>query len=183
MTLQDIIWALTLLGVGFIALVFAYIVANAGKPADDAGRTRLARRFAAMQKGWFALLLLGFAVGTWATLRHFPIPPQHGALGAEQTVQVTGYMWRWEIEPGTVRAGSPVEFRVTSADVNHGFGLYAPDGHMLTQTQAMPKYTNRILHTFDEPGTYTVHCLEYCGVGHAPMKATVEVVAASAEED
>ena len=182
MTLQDIIWTLTLLGVGFIALVFAYVVAGAGKPAGDAERGRFGRRFATIQKWWFALLLFTFAVGTWATLRHFPIPLQHGSLGAEQTVDVTGHMWRWEIEPGTVRAGSPVEFRVTSADVNHGFAVYAPDGHMVTQTQAMPRYTNRILHIFDEAGTYTVHCLEYCGVGHAPMKAALEVVAAGGED-
>ena len=177
MILQDTIWTLTLLGVGFIALVFAYVVANAGKPAGAARGP-----FAAIQKWWFALLLIAFAVGTWATLRQFPIPPQHGELAAAQTVHVTGHMWRWEIEPETVQAGSPVEIRVTSADVNHGFGLYAPDGHMVTQTQAMPKYVNKILYTFDAPGTYTVHCLEYCGVGHAPMKASMEVVAAGGED-
>jgi cytochrome c oxidase subunit 2 len=80
-----------------------------------------------------------------------------------------------------VKAGSVVEFRVTSDDVNHGFAIYAPDGLIVTQTQAMPGYTNKLLHTFKEPGTYTVQCLEYCGLGHAPMKTTLQVVAAKGE--
>jgi cytochrome c oxidase subunit 2 len=37
------------------------------------------------------------------------------------------------------------------------------------------------VYTFDQPGTYTVQCLEYCGLGHAPMKATFEVVATKGE--
>ncbi|MBS0570042.1 MAG: cytochrome oxidase, partial [Proteobacteria bacterium] len=78
----------------------------------------------------------------------------------------------------TLTAGSPVEFRVTSADVNHGFAIYAPDGRIAIQTQAMPGFTNKILYTFTQPGTYKVMCLEYCGLGHAPMTAQFEVVAA-----
>lgn len=61
--------------------------------------------------------------------------------------------------------------------MNHGFGVYAPDGRIVTQTQAMPGYTNRLVHTFEEPGIYTVQCIEYCGVGHGPMRATFEVLA------
>ena len=78
-----------------------------------------------------------------------------------------------------MQAGTPVEFRVTSSDVNHGFAIYAPDGRIATQTQAMPGYTNKLVHTFTEPGTYTVMCLEYCGIGHAPMTATLTVAPAN----
>ena len=175
MIAQNTIWTLALLGIGLISVVFIYVVANASKPPADQGGTTANR----LQAAWFAVLLVGFVAGSWATLRHYPIPAQEGSLGAEQVVEVTGHMWRWEIAPATIRVGSSVEFRVTSADVNHGFGVYAPDGHMVAQTQAMPEYVNRLLYTFDEPGIYTVHCLEYCGVGHAPMKASFEVVAAT----
>jgi cytochrome c oxidase subunit 2 len=129
----------------------------------------------------FAILFVGFVAGSWATLRHFPIPSQQGALSAQQVVDVVGRQWSWQVTPATVKAGSPVEFRVTSADVNHGFALYAPDGRIVTQTQAMPGYTNKLVYTFAEPGTYVVQCLEYCGLGHAPMKTTLEVVAAGGE--
>lgn len=178
MTLEDVIGSIALGGVILVALVFAYVIAQAGnRPRDDAAATRSARVVRLTRASLFAVLLAGFIAGSWATLRSFPIPLQHEPLGAAQVVEVVGRMWSWEITPDTVPVGVPVEFRVTSVDVNHGFGVYAPDGHMVTQTQAMPKYTNHILYTFTEPGTYTVHCLEYCGVGHAPMKGSFDVLA------
>ena len=51
----------------------------------------------------------------------------------------------------TVPVGAVVEFRVTTLDVNHGFSLYAPDGRLVAQTQAMPGYVNRLRVTFDNP--------------------------------
>ena len=75
----------------------------------------------------------------------------------------------------SVKAGELIEFRVTSADVTHGFGIYTSDGKILTQTQAMPGYVNRLRHTFEEPGGYPVFCMEYCGVGHHAMRATITV--------
>ncbi|CAF0701745.1 hypothetical protein MPNT_410011 [Candidatus Methylacidithermus pantelleriae] len=58
----------------------------------------------------------------------------------------------------------PVEFLVRAADVNHGFGLYDPDGRLVAEVQAMPGYTNRLTYVFKKPGTYKVLCLEFCGV-------------------
>ncbi len=75
----------------------------------------------------------------------------------------------------TVPVGEPVEFRVTTLDVNHGFSLYAPDGHLVAQTQAMPGYMNRLRVTFEQPGTYSVLCLEFCGLSHHRMRGVVEV--------
>lgn len=68
-----------------------------------------------------------------------------------------------------------VEFRVTSSDVNHGFGIYNAAGTLLTQVQAMPGYTNRLLYTFHQPGLYSILCLEYCGVGHQVMVSQFKV--------
>ncbi|MGH8337220.1 MAG: cytochrome oxidase, partial [Gammaproteobacteria bacterium] len=80
-----------------------------------------------------------------------------------------------------VQADSPVEFRVTSSDVNHGFAIYAPDGRIVTQVQAMPGFTNKLVYTFTQPGTYRVMCLEYCGVAHAVMTSEITVVEASGD--
>jgi plastocyanin len=71
----------------------------------------------------------------------------------------------------TVPAGTQVEFRVTTLDVNHGFSLYGPDGRLVAQTQAMPGYLNRLRITLDQPGTYTVLCLKFCGMGHHRLAA------------
>lgn len=178
MILQDMIGTIALAGVSLVGLVFLAVISQAGRPADEAGRTRAAHT-AGRIRGWaFALLLLGFAGGSWATLRSLPIPVQDADLGADRVVEVTGGMWYWVLSPDNVPAGSLVEFRVTSTDVNHGFALYGPEGRVLAQTQAMPEYTNRLLVRLDVPGTYTVQCLEYCGIGHAPMRASFRVAAA-----
>lgn len=74
-----------------------------------------------------------------------------------------------------VPQGKVVEFRVTSLDVTHGFGIYNNDNQLITQTQAMPGYVNRLRWKFDEPGEYQILCLEFCGTGHAFMRSTFTV--------
>jgi cytochrome c oxidase subunit 2 len=179
--LQDVIWAIALGGMGLVALGFIHVIIQAGKSADDEARARSARTARRLQVGLFGVLLVIFLAGSWATLRRFPIAPQHRELDVQQVVMVVGSQFSWRIDSATVRAGATVEFRVTSTDVNHGFAIYAPDGYIVAQTQAMPGYTNKLLYTFTEPGTYTVHCLEYCGLGHSPMTATIQVVPARSE--
>ncbi|MGD9597129.1 MAG: cytochrome oxidase [Steroidobacteraceae bacterium] len=175
---QDIIWTVALIAMGLIALGFLWVISQAGKVADAASSDRTHHRANVLRRWLFGALLVVFAGVTWASLHRFPIPRQHGTLDAQQAVDVIGRQWSWEMSATTLTTGTPVEFRVTSDDVNHGFAIYAPDGRIVTQTQAMPGYTNRILYTFTEPGTYSVMCLEYCGLGHAPMAGEIQVVAA-----
>ena len=179
MNLQDVIWGIALAGMGLVALGFLYVIIQAGKPADDAARAKSARTARQLQGWLFGALVAVFIVGSWATLRRFPIPPQHSPLDVPQVVDIVGHQWLWQVRPATVTAGRAVEFRVTSTDVNHGLAIYAPDGHIIAQTQAMPGYTNKLLHTFAEPGTYTLQCLEFCGLGHVPMHSTFQVVPAT----
>ncbi len=68
-----------------------------------------------------------------------------------------------------------VEFRVTSTDVTHGFGIYNDKAELITQTQAMPGYVNRLRYKFTEPGTYNLFCLEFCGAGHQNMRGSITV--------
>lgn len=179
MTNQDVILTIWLVGAALITLGFIFVIMQVGQPAGDAAeRMRASHRW---QARLFALMVVAFFIGTWATLHRFPIPAQDRASGAPQTVQATARMWAWEIKPDKLNAGSAVEFRVTSMDVNHGFAIYAPNGRIVAQTQAMPGYTNRLLYTFDEPGRYSVQCLEYCGIGHGPMRTTFEVLAAKGQ--
>ncbi len=181
MILQNVIWTIALVGMGVVTLGFIYVIHQAGKPADDAATRQTAHTSSVLRRWLFGALLIIFVGGTYATLRHFPIAPQNAPLGIHQVVDVVGQQWSWQITPDTVRAGSPVEFRVTSRDVNHGFAIYAPDGRIATQTQAMPGFTNKLVHTFTQSGTYRIMCLEYCGIGHAPMTSEITVVAASGD--
>ncbi len=91
------------------------------------------------------------------------------------SVEVQGVQFAWILSRQEIPAGTTVEFRVTARDVNHGFGIYSPEGLLVAQVQAMPRYTNRLVFRFDRPGSYTVRCLEYCGIAHHIMSARLTV--------
>ncbi|KAB2900009.1 MAG: cytochrome oxidase [Dokdonella sp.] len=183
MIFQDLVWTIAASGIALVALVFLYIVANAGRAIDPAALGTSQRRIAGLRRGLFWVLVLVFVGASYASLHRFPIPPQHAPLDAAQVVDVQARQWSWQLsQPGQppgaalqLTAGTPVEFRVRSDDVNHGFAIYAPNGRIAIQTQAMPGFTNKILHTFTQAGTYRVMCLEYCGLGHAPMVSSFDV--------
>ncbi|MGP1680396.1 MAG: hypothetical protein ACTS6J_24990 [Burkholderiales bacterium] len=175
MDTQHLVWSITLIGIGIIAAAFLYVVARSGVPAEYKDVQKKAYGI----RRWFfwALVLLG--IGTaYATLADFPIPDQRGPSTGALVVNAVGKQWSWELSANQYTAGVPVEFRVTSNDVNHGFGIYDPNGRLIAQTQAMPGFTNRLVHTFTEPGKYRVLCLEYCGLVHHNMITEFEVVAA-----
>ncbi len=173
---QDEVWLISLVGIGLVALVFIYVIALSGKQAAEPSAVQ--KRAYTVRRWWFlALLLLGVGV-TYATLRPFPIPEQYTQAQGAQIVDVVGRQWLWLLSRYQVTAGVPVEFHVTSADVNHGFAIYGPNDRILVQTQAMPGYTNRLVYTFTQPGIYRVLCLEYCGLSHHVMMNQFEVVAA-----
>jgi cytochrome c oxidase subunit 2 len=176
MNVQGEAWLVTLIGLALVALAFLHVVIQAGKPPPAPGGKRLAYTL----RGWLFAALVVFGVGiTYATLSTFPIPVQGTDAAGAQVVHVTARQWSWEVAPDNVVAGTPVEFNVTSSDVNHGFAIYGPDERIVTQTQAMPGFTNRLVHTFTTPGTYRILCLEYCGLAHHGMQAEVHVTAAN----
>jgi cytochrome c oxidase subunit 2 len=127
----------------------------------------------AIRRFWFAflVLLLGAAVG----VSLFFLPYSSDAKPTT-TVQVTGGQFYWSMSPEKLRAGTTVDFDVTSADVNHGLGVYDPDGHLIGSVQAMPGFHNHLELTLDDPGTYLVSCLEMCGIDHHKMSREFEVI-------
>ncbi|MDE3077015.1 MAG: cytochrome oxidase, partial [Chloroflexota bacterium] len=74
-----------------------------------------------------------------------------------------------------VPVGKPLEFVVTSADVNHGLGIFGPDGRLVGQVQAMPGFTNVLRVQLDTSGQYFLRCLELCGVAHHVMARPLQV--------
>ncbi len=173
MIVQDQIWFLTLTGIGLVSLVFIWVVVQAGKPADSA---QVQKASHAIRRWWFlALVVLGVG-GAYATLKPFPIADQSASSQTAQIVDVVGRQWLWTLSQKQIKAGIPVQFNVTSTDVNHGFAIYGPNDRIVTQTQAMPGFINRLHYTFTQPGTYRVMCLEYCGVAHHGMVTEFEVV-------
>lgn len=167
--LQQIVWIVSLALMALVSFGFAFVALRSG--ARLTTYETLQRRAYRIRTRLFWLLVALFGTPMVITLIDLPydaIRPAHGA-GSVQSVSATGHMWRWELSHDRIEAGRPVEFRVTSADVNHGFAIYDPDMKIVAQVQAMPGITNTLRHTFERPGLYKIMCLEYCGIAHHNM--------------
>lgn len=170
---QNQVWDIALAGMGVVALIFVFVIATARTRPEpvEAAEDDLSSR------NWvFIGLLILTGIVSYFTLRHFPFPVQNGPIPAKEIVKVVGYQWSWQMSTQKVEEGVPVEFRVSSGDVNHDFAVYSPQGRIVGQVQAMPGYTNKMVLVFHQAGTYTVRCLEYCGLGHADMETTFTVI-------
>jgi cytochrome c oxidase subunit 2 len=172
---QEQVWIVTLVLMIMIIAPFIYVARSARNAAEyapiqkSAGRVRTAL--------FWGLVVLLTPVVVYS-LSDLPYAGPAADGGEPMVIRAVGHQWYWEIDTRTVPAGHPVAFHVTSADVNHGFGIYDTDMHIVAQTQAMPEYTNVLHHTFTEPGTYRILCMEYCGLAHHGMMAEITVTPA-----
>ena len=174
---QQIAWQVSLVLMTLVAFGFAFVAINSGTREED--YAPLQKRAYRLRTRLFWVLVLVFGPVMIYTLLDLPYDASRAGskTGAAQVVEATGYQWRWELSRERVAKDQPVEFRVTSADVNHGFGIYDADMHLLAQTQAMPGYTNIVRYTFGHEGTYKILCLEYCGLAHHNMMTEIKVSA------
>lgn len=101
-------------------------------------------------------------------------------------VKVTGqqYFWQYEYPNGVITAaslrapaGRVVELDVTAPewDVIHSWWIPALGGKI----DAIPGRVNHTWFRADRPGVYNGQCSELCGLNHALMLASVEVMPAS----
>jgi cytochrome c oxidase subunit 2 len=97
--------------------------------------------------------------------------PRFANRGVEQTpggsVRVTGIAMMFAFQPGEIRvpAGKKVTFRLTSADVVHGFQIVGTNANAMV----VPGYVTQFSTVFERPGEYLIVCNEYCGLGHHMM--------------
>ncbi|MFD1361667.1 cytochrome C oxidase subunit II [Lentibacillus salinarum] len=171
--IQTVAWVVSLIVMLIMTAVFGVVVLKSTERRD----------YEPIKKKWYkarslygAVLIIVMLAVTIYTLRDLPYnQPVYSAGAGPTVVEVEAMQFGWEISQTEFKVGEPIEFRVTSQDVNHGFGLYDDEMNMVTQTQAMPDYTNDVYITFDEPGTYEILCLEYCGLAHHVMTAEIIV--------
>lgn len=102
-------------------------------------------------------------------------------------VDVTGQQWAWTFAYPQYNVKSaqlalpvnrPVQFRVTSRDVLHGFSILelgvradANPGEVVTTPAVTPTHTETY-----RTATYSVRCIELCGIYHASMSTTVQIL-------
>ena len=169
--MQWLVLLLTLVGIGLVAYAFYFVIRRSGERIDD--YTIVVGSAYSLRKKWFAFLLIAGVVVSIASLTPFPIAD--ASAKDEQVVNAVGGQWYWKLDTKELMVNQPVVFKVTAADVNHGFAIYNSEDQLLTQVQAMPHYTNELRYTFTKTGKYRVLCLEYCGVAHHAMKAEFTV--------
>lgn len=182
MTPHGLLLTIFLIAFVLIGLIFL-VVYRSSHISEDQGLAH-----AKKNRGLFFLILLGvLLILLTVTIPKSPYfihatetPSQVVYVVAQQFSFVMTHDHRDPKKPGgsdkiAVEAGELVEFRVTAKDVNHGFGVYDQHYHLITQTQAMPGYVNRLRWVFDEPGEYHILCLEYCGAAHHNMKSSFTV--------
>ena len=160
---------------GALALALVFAAASQVARRGPEAYTHVAGRAYRLRLLWFFVLGGILTAAFVSASPYVPYASHRLAAGpATAHVNVTGSQYLWSTA-GTVASGGKTDFAVTSADVNHGFGLYAPSGHLVGQVQAMPGVTNHLVLQLSSPGDYTIRCLEYCGPGHSSMLMTLHV--------
>lgn len=158
---------------GCLAATFLSIALDARVESWDG----IYKRAGLIRRWWFrGLLTIGvvtFAISmTWLP---YQFARSAQLTGTPVAVDVKAQQFGWTLDPNCLPSDKPIQFNVTSIDVNHGFAIYDEAGNIVGQTQAMPQFTNVLLIALSKPGTYTIHCTELCGVGHSFMKQTFTV--------
>lgn len=101
---------------------------------------------------------------------------------ADQEISITAARHRFILpaEGLRVMAGQKIKFKVTSADLTYGFGVFRRDGGLEFQMQVLPGHSNEIIWIFSAPGRYSIRSTEYAGLDTQKMylKDVLEVLPA-----
>ena len=81
----------------------------------------------------------------------------------------------WNPEVIQAEAGKPLNLKLTSDDVVHGFAVGQMD---IEAVDVLPGKVTDLTLTFDKPGIYTFYCTRWCGLNHWRMRGTIEVTGA-----
>lgn len=192
--IQDRLWDLVLpIAVAVFVLVQGLIIVAVVKfrdrgedrppPKQVEGNTRLEILWTIIP----ALILVGIAVPTVATIFQLAGPPAEGAL----TVRVIGKQYWWQFEylneqrEPVVRTASELHIPTGRevyielegrpgetedvVDVIHSFWVPRLAG----KQDYVPGHVRTMRIEADEPGTYLGQCAEFCGLSHADMRFAV----------
>lgn len=88
------------------------------------------------------------------------------------TVRIVAQQYSFTPQCIVVPANTPLTFRVTSADVVHGFLIADTNINSMVE----PGYISTFKTSFQSSGDHLMPCHEYCGTGHEGMWAHVKVL-------
>jgi len=187
--IADSFWFISIFVVAIFVLVEGLLIAFAlryrrrrrarfEEGADIHGATKLELMWTAGP----VVVLFAIAAFVFVELPGIKNIPSAGAGSSQFEIRVVGhqYYWQFEYPNGVIAidtmrapAGVPVSLEVTSPDddVIHSWWIPALGGKI----DAIPGRVNTTWFEADE-GTYTGQCAELCGLEHAHMLASVEVM-------
>jgi cytochrome c oxidase subunit II len=122
---QTAAWITSLVFMTLVAFVFLVVVL----------KSKEKREYEPIKKKWYkarkfygiTLITLLLVVCIY-TLRELPYDlPIYGEGQDPTVVKVEAVQFGWIMDQTEFKVGEPIEFDVTSKDVNHGFGIYDED--------------------------------------------------------
>ena len=163
--------------------IFFYIIITKSiiDPSPSKATQKSFKRFEYM---WLGLVVFVFVTVNVASIQYMPTVMTANAAAAGGdilNVDINAQSWSYDISEQTFETNRPIRFSAKSLDTMHSFAVYHPDGRMLFTMMLMPGMDDptSLIYTFADPGTYTVRCLEYCGLSHHDMLDELTVVASS----
>lgn len=172
--IQNTVFLVSVVLMLVVTATFVFVAFNASKETVAYSSVQ-AKSYGIRTKFFWTLLVAGVPIAVISTL-DLPYAATRGNEPADVVhVDVAGRQWYWQLSKTTFDKGDTVVFNVTASDVTHGLGVYAPNMSMMGQTQAMPGYSNALQFTLNEPGTYKLMCMEYCGLAHHAMISEITV--------
>lgn len=175
-----ILLAVTLAAPAILALVVFVVRYHEGRKAD---RSQPPSRKLGIELAWtlipFVLTLGCFVWAAWLYRLHAEPPPPADRID----ISVVAKQWMFKFQhPGGQReldvlhvpAGQPVRLLMTSQDVIHS--LFIPA--LRIKQDVLPGRVTQLWFQADRPGTYHLHCAEYCGTNHSLMGTRFVVLAA-----
>jgi cytochrome c oxidase subunit 2 len=121
---------------------------------------------------------------TYATIPWTPMDLNRSEITPDRvfTISVEKHKFTLPEEKLRIKVHEKVLFKLSSADLTYGFGLFRADNSMLFQMQVLPGHLNDVLWQFDRPGIYSIRSTEYSGPAGISMIEKDAVVVEAATE-
>lgn len=159
---------LVIIGVAVALIVFRST--RVGFRVRSVGRPALERR----ESFWALLSIVFLVIVLGGTITQVPYWDDSDAK-TSQRVTITGRQFAWTIDPPRIRAGVRTRIEVRATDVSHALGIYDAEDRLIKQVNVLPSTKQHFVMTFEQPGTYRLLCLEFCGLDHHLMANDLEV--------
>ncbi len=181
--IEFVFWFATIICIAIFSLVMAvllYSVLSFRAPPEDLSDGPSIHGNTTLEIAWTVVpAILVIAIGVLSAI----VLSQNGNAGTNpMVVKVTAqqFAWRFEypasknLKSGTLvlPLGDPIKFQFKALDVIHSFWI----PQMGQKQDLVPGIDTSLVITPTRTGTFSLVCTELCGLGHATMRAVVNVV-------